>query len=133
MAPYEKHTYERCSCERHAYEMAYGRCTPMRDKPMRWPVGVAEMILDEKEQKRRYGAVLYPKGDSANGVLAEIAEAAEQRLSRFTVGYRDFFPKTKIENLKASTHTTPMRCTSMGCTPSEVHAHEAHASEVHVQ
>jgi hypothetical protein len=50
----------------------------MRDKPMRWPVGVTEMILDEKEQKRRYGVVLYPKGDSANGVLAEIAEAAEQ-------------------------------------------------------
>jgi hypothetical protein len=39
---------------------------------------VAEMVLDEKEQKRRYGAVLYPKGDSANGVLAEIAEAAEK-------------------------------------------------------
>jgi hypothetical protein len=52
------HTYER-----QAYEMAGG---------------VAEMILDEKEQKRRYGAVPYPKGDSANGVLAEIAEAAEQ-------------------------------------------------------
>jgi hypothetical protein len=23
------------ACEIHAYEMAYGRCTPMRDKPMR--------------------------------------------------------------------------------------------------
>jgi hypothetical protein len=50
-----------------------------------------------------------------------------------TVGYRDFFPKTKLKNLKASTHTTPMRCTSMGCTPSEVHVREAHANEVHVQ
>jgi hypothetical protein len=39
---------------------------------------VAEMVLDEKEQKRRYGAVLHPKGDSANGVLAGIAEAAEK-------------------------------------------------------
>ena len=39
---------------------------------------VAEMVLEEREQKRRYGAVLHPKGDSANGVLAEIAEAAEK-------------------------------------------------------
>jgi hypothetical protein len=38
---------------------------------------VAEMILDEKEQRRKYGAVLHPRGDNANGVLAEIAEAAE--------------------------------------------------------
>jgi hypothetical protein len=32
---YERRAYERCPYERHAYEMAYGRCTPMRDKPMR--------------------------------------------------------------------------------------------------
>jgi hypothetical protein len=39
----EKHAYKRRVCEmaayeRRTYEMAYGRCTPMRDKPMRWPV-----------------------------------------------------------------------------------------------
>ena len=31
--------YEKDAYERHAYEMAYGRRTPMRDKPMRWPMG----------------------------------------------------------------------------------------------
>jgi hypothetical protein len=50
-----------------------------------------------------------------------------------TVGYRGFFPKTKLKILKASTHTAPMRCTSMGCTPSEVHAYEVYANEIHVQ
>jgi hypothetical protein len=35
----EKYAYERCPYEGHAYEMAYGRCTPMRDKLMRWPMG----------------------------------------------------------------------------------------------
>lgn len=38
---------------------------------------IAEMILDEREQMRRYGAVLHPKGDSADGVLEEIAKAAD--------------------------------------------------------
>jgi hypothetical protein len=42
--PYEKHAcerraYERCPYERHAYEMADGRDMPIRDKPMRWPMG----------------------------------------------------------------------------------------------
>jgi len=37
---------------------------------------IAEMILDEREQMRKFGAVLHPKGDSANGVLEEIATAA---------------------------------------------------------
>jgi len=34
------------------------------------------MILDERAQMRKFGAVLDPKGDSANGVLEEIAKAA---------------------------------------------------------
>ena len=25
-------------CKGHAYEMAYARCTPVRDTPMRWPM-----------------------------------------------------------------------------------------------
>ena len=27
------------ACERHTYEIAYARCTPVRDTPMRWPMG----------------------------------------------------------------------------------------------
>ena len=30
-------------CEVHAYEMAYGRGTPMRDTPMRWPLWEARL------------------------------------------------------------------------------------------
>jgi hypothetical protein len=32
------YAYEMHACERHAYEMAYGREAPMRDTPMRWPL-----------------------------------------------------------------------------------------------
>jgi hypothetical protein len=59
-------------------------------------------------------------------------------------GVRAFFPK--LENLKTSRHTTPMRCTPTRYTPirytpsemhahmpSEVHAHEIHTHEVHTQ
>jgi hypothetical protein len=37
---------------------------------------IAEMILDERDQMRRFGTVLHPKGDSSDGVLEEIAKAA---------------------------------------------------------
>lgn len=37
---------------------------------------IAEMILNEREQMKRFGAVLHPKGDSPDGVLEEIAKAA---------------------------------------------------------
>ena len=37
---------------------------------------IAEMILDEREQMRKFGAVVDPKGDSVDGVLEEIAKAA---------------------------------------------------------
>jgi hypothetical protein len=39
MNAYGRRVCEMAAYERHAYEMAYGRCTPMRDKPTRWPVG----------------------------------------------------------------------------------------------
>jgi hypothetical protein len=65
-------------------------------------------------------------------MVVKMDETEEARLKCPTVRYRNFFPKTKLKNLKASTHTTPMRCTSMGCTLSEVHAYEVHANEVYV-
>jgi hypothetical protein len=56
-----------------------------------------------------------------------------------------FSQNPKLKNLKASTHTTPMRHTPMSrdarlvrympkrYTPNEIHAYEVHANEVHVQ
>ena len=40
---YERRTYEMAACKGHAYEMAYARCTPLRDTPMRWPMGEARL------------------------------------------------------------------------------------------
>ena len=33
--------WEMHACERQAYEVAYRRCTPVRYKPMGWPMGDA--------------------------------------------------------------------------------------------
>jgi hypothetical protein len=62
MAAYERRTYERCPYKRHAYEMAYGRCTPMRDKPMRWPV--VDTCLWEKHAYERCMPMRWPMGEA---------------------------------------------------------------------
>jgi hypothetical protein len=43
MHAHERHAYGMAAYERHTYETACERCTSMRDKPMRWPMGEARL------------------------------------------------------------------------------------------
>src|ERR1700733_307694 len=59
-------------CVNHAYEMAHGRCTPMRDKPMRWPMGDArlwEMHAYERHASARHAyEISRVRGTPMNGL-----------------------------------------------------------------